>query len=209
MGAGGGGARLRGKAPRRFPPAWLRWQEGFAREFWSAAAAAGGVPLEHIAVDKSPPRMPPHAASALGTLFEQSSIGDLRALRIERPRAARHAPRATPTRHAQRATWPEARPPPTAHRPPPGARRSFGERYVDNRRFAMLYAEALFTRFSDGGDSLNDAQAQQALQFLTPRPKDGGPKPAVHFAAPPGAYTASGELRLPKSWFMMLVRTMA
>ena len=64
-------------------------------------------------------------------------------------------------------------------------------------------------RFADGGESLNDAQAQQALQFLTPRPKDGGPKPAVHFAAPPGAYTASGELQLPKAWFMMLVRTMA
>ena len=73
----------------------------------------------------------------------------------------------------------------------------------------MLYAEALFMRFADGGDSLDDAQAQQALQFLTPRPKDGGPKPAVHFAAPPGAYTASGELQLPKAWFMMLVRTMA
>ena len=74
----------------------------------------------------------------------------------------------------------------------------------------LTLTEALFTRFAhEGADSLDDAQAQQALQFLTPRPKDGGPKPAVHFAAPAGAYTASGELRLPKSWFMMLLRTMA
>ena len=73
----------------------------------------------------------------------------------------------------------------------------------------MLYAETLFMRFADGGDSLDDAQAQQALQFLTPRPKDGGPKTAVHFAAPPGAYTESGELQLPKAWFMMIMRTMA
>ena len=84
------GARLRGEAPTRPPPTWLRRQEGFAREFWSAAAAAGGVPLENIAADTSPPRMSPYAASTLDGLFEQVSIGDLRALRIERPRPTRH-----------------------------------------------------------------------------------------------------------------------
>ena len=87
------GARLRGGAPTPPPPpppTWLRRQEGFAREFWSAAAAAGGVPLENIAADTSPPRMSPHAASVLDGLFEQISIGDLHALRIERPRPTRH-----------------------------------------------------------------------------------------------------------------------
>jgi len=106
------------------------------------------VPLAQIPVDTSPPRMPPHAASALDALFEQTSIGDLRALRIERPRT--HTPRVTSseapiTQHQPPSTH---HPPPTARRPPPAARRprrSFGERYVDNRRFAVLYAEALFT----------------------------------------------------------------
>ena len=50
--------------------------------------------------------------------------------------------RRAPTRHAPLCL---KRPPPTAHHP----RRSFGERYVDNRRFAILYAEALFTRFAN------------------------------------------------------------
>jgi hypothetical protein len=98
--------------------------------------------------------MPPHAASALDALFEQTSIGDLRALRIEPPRA--HAPRATlseaPTAHRPPPAAHPPPPPPAARRPPPTAhhpRRSFGERYVDNRRFAILYAEALFTRFAN------------------------------------------------------------
>ncbi len=73
----------------------------------------------------------------------------------------------------------------------------------------MMYAEALFARFdADADGCLDGDQAQLALQLLTPRPKDGAPKPPVAFACPPGAFTEAGELRLPKPWFMMLFRSM-
>ncbi|KAL1508601.1 hypothetical protein AB1Y20_004698 [Prymnesium parvum] len=85
----------------------------------------------------------------------------------------------------------------------------FAEQYVDQRQFNIIFAEILFARFdSDNDGYLNHDEVQEALKFLVRPPKDGSPKPDIHFACPPGAYTSSGELRLARDWFAMLYRNM-
>ena len=81
-------------------------------------------------------------------------------------------------------------------------------RYVDGRRFSALFGDILFRRYDDDDGLLGFEQAQQALKWLVRPPKEGGPKPDVPFACPPGTYDASGELRLPRDWFAMLYRAM-
>jgi hypothetical protein len=83
---------------------------------------------------------------------------------------------------------------------------SFGERYADKRLFVALYANMLFMRHdADGDGRLTHAEAQAALKFLARPPKDGTPKPDVHFACPADAYDAqTGELRMGREWFWQL-----
>ena len=83
---------------------------------------------------------------------------------------------------------------------------SFGERYVDKRLFVAFYANMLFMRHdADGDGRLTHAEAQAALKFLARPPKDGTPKPDVHFACPTDAYDAqTGELRMGRDWFWQL-----
>lgn len=94
---------------------------------------------------------------------------------------------------------------------------SFEHHYLDGRRFNCLFGEVLFVRFgaaAEGGAGatathLDHDGAQAALKFLVRPPKDGTPKPEVPFACPAGAYDqASGQLRLPKEWFLNLCRSM-
>ena len=60
-------------------------------------------------------------------------------------------------------------------------------------------------RWRSGVLQLNEAE--EALKFLIkPSTGDGPPKPVL--AYPPEAYTASGELALPFSWFASMYRAM-
>lgn len=70
--------------------------------------------------------------------------------------------------------------------------------------FSRFYAEILFRHFDTNHDgALQLEEAHEALKFMT---KPGAQPAAVAF--PAEAYTESGELRLPMSWFWSIYQAM-
>ena len=73
--------------------------------------------------------------------------------------------------------------------------------------FNRFFAEILFRHFDTNGDgALQRAEAEGALKFLLKPPAEGAP--AVAFAYPPEAFDGSGELQLPKAWFLAQYQAM-
>ena len=82
------------------------------------------------------------------------------------------------------------------------------KRFLKPGSFNRFYAEILFRHFdANNNGTLDLEEAQAALRFLKKKP-EGGEKPDVQVAFPSNAYTETGELRLPKSWFFGLYQSM-
>ena len=73
--------------------------------------------------------------------------------------------------------------------------------------FSRFYAQILFIHFDTNQDGvLQLDEAQEALKFLVK--SVDGVKPELSVAFPPEAYSDTGELRLPMSWFWSIFSSM-
>ena len=89
-----------------------------------------------------------------------------------------------------------------------GAAGFFGAKALRAGSFNRFYAEILFKHFdANENGHLELAEAQEALKFLCRTKKDGA-KPNLNVVYPNDAYTESGELRLPRSWFFQMYQAM-